>query len=331
MNSPFTGGKVQLKKKEHKLYYRKEEFTIMYHYVVCDDTENEFTTDELDSLNITQVHNQYRSKYAIPFIDEIKDIRQKYNLSAIKMSEVLGLGANIYRNYEAGEMPSVATGRLIRIAQDPEEFLKLIQLSKNVFEPAEFERLEKKIQHTLSGWEQVNEHVEEWLFGSKLPGIYNGYRVPSLKKIGNMVRYFAHEVEPFTTALNKLMFYSDFGHFKKYGYSISGISYKAIQKGPVPSNYGGIYNQLVNEGYVKVVEKGFENFVGEQFLHKGKVDLKESFSDAEIETLSLVAQRFKRLSTKEIVKISHEEQAWKKNAEDFGKISYVYGFKLIAI
>ncbi len=41
-------------------------------------------------------------------------------LSAARMAEVLGLGANTYRNYEQGEVPSESNARLL--AQNPEEF-----------------------------------------------------------------------------------------------------------------------------------------------------------------------------------------------------------------
>ncbi|MFN0081009.1 MAG: type II toxin-antitoxin system MqsA family antitoxin, partial [Ferruginibacter sp.] len=124
MKSPFTDGETQLKKEQKNFVFRKESFTVLYHYYVCNDTKEQFTTTELDTLNISQVHNKYREKYGIPFTDEIINIRKKYDLNASKMSEVLGLGTNGYRNYEAGEIPSVATGRLIRLAEKPDEFIK---------------------------------------------------------------------------------------------------------------------------------------------------------------------------------------------------------------
>jgi putative zinc finger/helix-turn-helix YgiT family protein len=330
MKSPFTGGEGQLKKEWQTLSYRKEEFRVRYHYYVCVDTGEQFTIDEMDSLNITQVHNQYRAKYGIPFTDEIKDIRQKYGLSAAKMSEVLGLGANIYRNYESGEIPSVATGRLIRMAEDPHEFNKLVRLSKNAFEPGEFEKLEKKLHHAISGWQQVNEHVEQWLFGSKLPTELTGYKVPRLDKIGTIVSYFAQEIKPYTTALNKLLFYADFGHFKSHCTSISGMNYKAIQMGPVPANYGGIYTCLSNAGYIQVNEIDFGNFVGEQFTSPERIDIDASdlFTETEKETLKRVVAVFKKSKTKDLIKISHDEHAWRDNIDNFGRINYMYGFEL---
>ena len=80
----------------------------------------------MDLININQVHNLYREKYGIPFPEEIKAIREKYEVSAKKMSEILGLGSNAYRLYESGEMPTVSNGRLILSIKEPEEFKKQI-------------------------------------------------------------------------------------------------------------------------------------------------------------------------------------------------------------
>src|SRR5882757_1601007 len=113
-----------LKKQVMSCEFRKENFSVVYHTWVDKDNGEEFTTRELDELNQAQLHNQYRSKYGVPFVDEVRAIREQYGLSASKMSEILGLGLNVYRNYENGEMPGIATGRLIQLAKDPVEFKK---------------------------------------------------------------------------------------------------------------------------------------------------------------------------------------------------------------
>ena len=331
MQSPFTGGITTLEKEQRILEFRKDSFEIIYHFYLCSDTKEQFTTTEIDNLNINQVHNKYREKYGIPFLDEIRNIREIYGLSAAKMSEVLGLGANIFRNYEAGEMPSVATGRLIRLASDPAEFKKLLEMSKNSLEPHEYERVKKKVESAESECGIFNINMTNWIFSNKYPNIHNGYRVPSLRRVGNMVRYFARYNSPFTTALNKLLFYADFGHFKKHGTSISGMYYKAIQRGPVPENYGSVYNEIINAGYARIEEKDFKDFVGEQFLADSKevvIEDKELFTQSELETLKQVSQRFLGKNTKQIVHMSHEEPAWKNNVDDFQRISFEYAFRL---
>jgi len=117
MKSPITGKEMTLKRKKNSLSFRKEEFMIFSHFYLCEDTGEEFTSTELDEINLLQVHNQYRDKHNLPFPFEIKEIRNKYGLSGTKMSEILGFGVNSYRNYEHGEVPSNSNGRLIQLVR----------------------------------------------------------------------------------------------------------------------------------------------------------------------------------------------------------------------
>jgi transcriptional regulator with XRE-family HTH domain len=323
-----TNNNLQLQKKIYQLEFRKENFQIVYHNLLNTKTGEEFTTDELDDLNIAQVHNQYRSKYGIPFIDEIKAIKEQYGLSAAKISEILGLGPNVFKNYENGEMPSIATGRLIQLAKDPEEFKKLIALSKNELEPHELERINKKVAAKLSGWNQFDHKLEEYLFGPKIPSEHNGYKIPAMEKLGMMVKYFAQQLQPFTTKMNKLLFYADFLHYSRTGFSITGLTYIAITHGPVPKNYGGIYDRLFESGFVALEEVDFNDFTGEKFTNQdGEPDM-ELFTPTERKAIVDVEQQLGKLKTNQIVDISHDEFAWRQNIDDFGRISYDYGFVL---
>ena len=42
--------------------------------------------------------------------------------------------------------------------------------------------------------------------------------------------------------MNKLLFYTDFVNYRDYGRGMSGLSYKAIQYGPVPVEYNRVYS-----------------------------------------------------------------------------------------
>ncbi len=329
MKSPFTGGAVRLEKEWTAMEYRKDTFRIRYHYYMCEDTNERFTTDEIDTLNITQVHNQYRAKYGIPFTNEIKHTRHKYALSAAKMSEVLGFGANVYRQYEAGEMPSVANGRLIKLAEDTKEFRRLLYMSRHALEKDEYEKVLKKIDHAAHTENSRSTHLERWLMGSNIPNTFNGYQVPSLQKVAAMVNFFAYSNRPFLTALNKLLFFADFSHFKKSGYSISGACYRAFEYGPVPENYGAIYDHAVKEGYAKVMEEFFDDHVGERFVaDELKFKQEELFTTGEMEILQNISTFFKGKNTRQIVDISHREKGWQHNVNEQNHINFLYGFEL---
>jgi len=126
MRSPITGKEMFLKREEKLLSFRKEDFTINYHFYLCEDSKERFTTTELDEINIFQLYNLYREKHNIPFPDEIIEIRNKYGISATKMAKILGFGVNIYRNYEGGEVPSNSNARLIQLASSPKDFKTLV-------------------------------------------------------------------------------------------------------------------------------------------------------------------------------------------------------------
>lgn len=100
MISPFTGGHATLKYEKRKLEYRKEKYSYVAQFYEDDETHEQFTTTEMDEANLAQVYNQYRATHSIPFVDEIVALRERYGLSALKMSAILGFGVNQYRQYE---------------------------------------------------------------------------------------------------------------------------------------------------------------------------------------------------------------------------------------
>jgi len=149
MKSPFTDGEATLQYEKRELEFRKDVFTVTQFYYRCSDTKEEFTTDELDQINVNQLYNQYRERYGVPFPDEIKEIREQYGLSATKMSEILGFGVNSYRQYEGGDIPTVASGRLIQAAKDPEEFKKFLDDSKAVLTDREYKRFSERVAELI--------------------------------------------------------------------------------------------------------------------------------------------------------------------------------------
>ena len=214
MKSPISSKEMKLQTRKEKITFRKEEFEIVYHYFLDEDNDNEFTTTELDELNIKQLHNQYREKYSIPFPDEIREIRERYELPANKMAEVLGFGVNVYRQYETGEIPSVSNGRYLQRMKDPKEFLETLRESR-VLQEDDLKEKEKLIHGLIHKMKHdANSLIEEYLFDDQYPNELNGYKKPNIEKFLNMVVYFSHNCRGLTkTKLNKLLFYSDFFRF----------------------------------------------------------------------------------------------------------------------
>lgn len=334
MKSPITGKEMSLQKEERTLTFRKEDYTIVHHSYRCEDSGEQFTSTELDELNMNQLYNQYRDHHNIPFPNEIAEIRVHYGLPASKMSAVLGLGINSYRNYEAGEVPSKSNANLIQLVKDTSKFKELVELSEE-FDKKTKLKLLKKLEKLIAD-EKADEYpsgfsIENYLFDSELPDEYSGYRKPDLAKLTEMVVYFSEQLNPWKTQMNKLLFYADFLAFKISGFSISGTRYRAINMGPVPNNYNSLFEYMANNDHIDI---NVYDFGGEEFAtRKDRPFNSELFDKSEIEILNTVVKRFKKVGNRnvkaeELIRLSHDEEAWLKNEKDRKLISYRDAFSL---
>ncbi|MCG8310977.1 MAG: DUF4065 domain-containing protein [Cytophagales bacterium] len=331
MKSPITGKEMKLELELRELDFRKESFNVAYHFYLCEESGEQFTTTEIENLNMIQLYNQYRDKHNLPFPDEISGIRAKYGLPATKMSEILGFGVNSYRNYESGEVPSLANARLIQLANDPAKFKDLVELADNI--DAEFKgKLLKKNDALIEEKEEklFSFEFRDYLLGEYTADESSGYKKPSLTKLTEMVVFFSEVLQPWKVQLCKQLFYADFLMFKNTGFSMSGARYRAIDMGPVPNNFNSIFEFIENNEDIIIERTQFSNGVGEKFL--GNPNRKfnaEIFSEMELKILKKVADKFKGLSTKKIIEYSHKEKAWIENEKERSIISYKdYGFML---
>lgn len=323
-----------LKREKRTLSYRKESFEVVYHYFLCEDSGEQFVTDALGDLNLRQVYNQYRAKHNLPFPEEIRSIREQYGLAATKMSEILGLGINSYGNYERGEVPSHSNARIIQMAARPKQFRQLVELTDAIDEKTK-DKINRKLDALIQERDSKRKEraVLQYLLPHQQPDAYSGYRKPSLKKIAQMVVFFGTHLHPWKTQLNKLLFYADFLRYKHSGFSISGLRYRAIDRGPVPTNYGSLFEYLENKQVIEVDEYSWgDNKEGKRFRPATDVTFQAAvFTAAELEILKQVKHHFSTVSTQEIIELSHQETAWEDNHQQRQLISYEYAFFINAL
>ena len=334
MKSPITGKEMELIKEKRTIQFRKRSFDVIFHFYYCSDSNEQFTTTQLDELNTNQVYNQYRDLNNIPFPEEIVRIRKKYGLSASKMAEILGFGINSYRQYEKGEIPNVSNARLIQMINDPKKFVDMVGLCDSLEDSLK----DKYMKVGLSIVEErkrniFNFNLKDYLLGNHLADIYSGYKNPDFSKFTEMVIYFSEKTEPFITKMNKLLFYADFLMFKQNCFSISGVRYKAIGMGPVPNNFQSTFEYLANQDEIDIFYTQFpQGYIGEQF--KARKDRKfnpDLFTKKELDVLDEVVKVFGKCNTSEIINLSHKENAWKENNQNNDIISYQYAFDLTQI
>lgn len=309
--------------------FRGEVYEYIHTAYKCEETGELFTTCESDDAGFLQVTNQYRVKYGIPFTDEIIAIRNRYGVSAAKMSTILGIGTNQWRLYESGEVPSVSNGRMIRSIINPKVFLDLVESTRQQLTDKEYANISEKVQKVIE--QSYNYHMESYecrrVF-SAVRGAENGYSATSLPKLKAIMLSILHDCgEVFCTKMNKLLFYIDFLSYRQRGFAMSGLSYRAIDFGPVPDKWEKVYSEFDE---ISQEPRPIGEFEGYVLVANSIID-DSILSDEDKNIISKVCERFKNCSSREISEISHQEPAWQKYHELHSIIPFTEAFNLKAI
>ena len=326
MVSPFTGGAVYLVENTEVQTFRKEEITVHVRYYMCKDTGEQFITEEQDEMLCNELYNQYRVKHGIPFPDEIKKIREYYGLTCSQMTKIVGFGQNQWRQYEAGCMPSESNGKSIVAIRSREGMLSMLESSRNQFEERIFDKIRNNI--LCSSDLERNDMSYFYFYGNSQRGEYNGYSEMNPNKLQSMVQLIVSKEKygVSKTKLNKEMFYADFYSYKKYGRSISGLSYRAIQYGPVPEHYETVYDHvqgLTKKSFLANADFDYELL----FCDKPNISF---LSNEDIEIINRVMDVLVDMKRSDVIKMSHEENGWLKNKDAHNIISYNEAYTLKA-
>ncbi len=329
MISPFTGGKVSLHWRWEDMEFRKDKIRVVVPYYICEDTKEQFTTTESDGVWMNQLHNHYCSKYGIPFTDEIIALRERYGISALKMSLILGFGENQWRRYEQEEIPSLSNGKMIRSIMNPKVFLDLVECSKSVLTEKEYEKITSKVMNVIATSEdfRIMNYERKRIFACERSE-ENGFAPLSLSRLKNIILYILGECgETFCTKMNKMLFYVDFLSYRETGMAMTGLTYRAIDYGPVPERWDRVYSQYDDiHQEPRVVGK----FEGNVLTTTQSADL-TIFTQGEIAILDVVCNKFKDVSSSDISAISHDERAWKEYHTNRMRIPYEKAFTLKAV
>jgi uncharacterized phage-associated protein len=329
MKSPFTGKEMKRVYETRTWNFRGERYQYVHTAWLCEDSGELFTNDKSDMASFVQVANQYREKYGIPYTDEIIAVRQRYGISAAKMSQILGFGINQYRLYEQGEVPNISNGRMIRSIMNPIVMLELVESSKNSLTESEYDKIVRSIRVFIdNAADDKIERYEQLRIFSEPRSNANGYAPLSLSRLKNVMLYILERCDDvWCTKMNKLLFYIDFVAYRECGMAITGLPYRAIDYGPVPDRWSRVYSEFAD---IKQELQPIGEFVGNILKSTSKADIAQ-FNADELEIMSNVCQSLGEKSASELSRISHAEKAWLDYHEGHSLIPFATAFDIVAI
>ncbi len=109
--------------------------------------------------------------------------------------------------------------------------------------------------------------------------------------------------------LNKLLFYSDFLFYLRYGSSITGQEYFKLEHGPAPRLMLPLMDDMKIDKQLAIAERKYRGRPQKKPVALKEADLNK-FSAREIDTVHQVLRIFQSHNAKEISDLSHQFTGW---------------------
>jgi len=128
-------------REENESYPVKNELTeIVAQVTYCKHCGEQIWNEELDVNNLQKAYIQYRTVHGLLQPEDIKRIREKYNLTQTTFAKILGFGDKTIARYENGSIQDSAQNNLMELADYPDVFELLLNKSMNLISTSDYEK-----------------------------------------------------------------------------------------------------------------------------------------------------------------------------------------------
>lgn len=116
------------------------------------------------------------------------------------------------------------------------------------------------------------------------------------------------------TVIYKLLYFADFNFYELFEEQLTGATYRKLQYGPVPREFGEIVNEMLKNQELATVEDSYYGYQQTRYIPLKKADLNQ-LSAAAKTVLDSVVERFSDKSATWLSNYSHDDIPWKATAE----------------
>jgi hypothetical protein len=109
--------------------------------------------------------------------------------------------------------------------------------------------------------------------------------------------------------LNKVLYFSEFGHVRSYGHPITGAVFQRLPMGPAPRGLRPVRAQLINEGAAELERLPFLGYGQNRLVPLRKPDL-EQFSSEELISVDEAVTALAGLNGTDVSDLSRREMGW---------------------
>lgn len=294
---------------------------------ICEGCKEPLYDRELDSANLSRAFDSYRSKHGIVSPANIKAIRETYGLTQRSLSNLLGMGEVTIHRYESGSIPDDVHNQLLVMMQNPWNMKKILTMRGDNLPASQKRKVVARLEQLIRA-ESPDKILElaSTNVSHKGPDIYTGFLPFQPEKLLEMILFLTNKSGGvYKTKLNKLLWYTDFLHYRYFGVSVSGTPYIHLPYGPCADQYNFFLSHLLEEEMLRSTEMFFENGSGE--ILSALEEVENTFPSSALEVMTAVCEYFGPMTSKEISLLSHDEEGY-LNTKDGQSISYLYADNL---
>ena len=309
--------------------YKGVDVNVEENVPICKKCGNELVINNIEDENLKRIYNKYREIKNIITPSEIKNLRNKYDISQRELTAILDFGKMTINRYENGSLPSKSQSDYLRlISNDEKEFFNKVKeaLIAHRISQKTFSKIENIIneQYDYDNNYELKLYIKSELKTS--PNIFNGFKVLDLEKLQNLISYIASKTKLYLTSLNKYLWFIDMISYNKRAVSITGLTYVHEQYGPVIINRKYEEISKLDEKYKREDKENNDGSIQSVITSNENYDL-SSFTKEEIKIIDYVINMLSNKTVKEISNLSHKESGW-KDTDRYEKISFEYADNL---
>lgn len=293
-----------VEEREETYNVRGEPITVRSPLRICSECGNVMNDEELDDAILKKAYNEYRRRHGLLMPGEIREIREKYNLSQAAAAKLLGWSPATFVRYESGALQEAAHDELLRRMRDDVEWVRDLY-RRNGHRLSALQR--RRLEQALNEFREPNivEEMEEVI------GRQNPESDFDPGKLFSVVRLITEKAGKMSKSVFlKHLFYIDFLHLKWHGTPIMGLVYVKNHYGPVPARHGLLLDYLEEAGAIRREEIEQDGEIVGEYVEGLPTERAVPLEEDELETVEYVIDRLRGMNAKRISEFSHEEPAW---------------------
>lgn len=299
-------------------------------YYKCDkyNTENTFMTGNMWNKSLLNRIDAYRIKNNLLTSAEIKQIRNKYQVTQSELSFLLGLGEITITRYETKQIQEISNDNLLKeINNNAILALNLLEKNQEKFSEKRYIEILEIIKKVID--EETFQYLNEQEIICKYinyteKNLLNGNCLLNINKLKSVLAYITKQMkEVKKVVLMKLLWYIDSLYFKEFNKSITGLVYIHMPFGALP---------IASDELLKLSSINYKTFYNnDEYIEYSITNNPEykivGLSKSEKIIIDKVIEKFKNYRSSEISEYMHNEDAYiKTNPNDI--ISFEFAKKI---